>query len=173
MKFAVTWEVNKLHLWLFERGYREGKTDSTGCKFLENDSPSSFVQLELLFFKHTGERCKYRTGNDHHADGKNLLVIGLGGDVTKAHRGHASHREVQRGDVHGSPGRSRDQFRRGAGIGPQIAVRWLGDVRQLPQPRVLDSIVRVRPSYRVPLTQQPFLLLSSHLSLYHFTFSTL
>ena len=69
------------------------------------------------------ERCKYRTGNDHHADGKNLLVIGLGGDVTKAHRRHASHREVQRGDVHGSPGRSSDQFRRGAGIGPQIAVR--------------------------------------------------
>lgn len=64
-----------------------------------------------------------RTGDNHHADGEDLLVVGLRGDVPEPHRGHAGHREVERGDVHGPAGRAGDQFRRGARIGPQVAVR--------------------------------------------------
>ena len=40
------------------------------------------------------------TSNDHHADGEDLLVVRLGGDVAKADAGHAGHRKVQRGNVH-------------------------------------------------------------------------
>lgn len=98
-----------------------------------------------------------RTSNDHHADGKNLLVVGFSRNVSKTHGGHASHRKVKSSDIHRATWGARYQFGCGAGIGPQVAVRCLGNISQLPQPRILYPAVGVGSSYRVPLTQRDFL----------------
>lgn len=47
---------------------------------------------------------------DHHADGEDLLIIRLRRHVTKPHRGHASHGEVECCHIHSLPGWSIDQL---------------------------------------------------------------
>lgn len=39
------------------------------------------------------------TSNEHDTDGENLLRVGVGGDVPKAHTGQTAEGEVQRRDV--------------------------------------------------------------------------
>lgn len=39
------------------------------------------------------------TSNEHDTDGENLLWVGVGGDVPKAHTGQTAEGEVQRRDV--------------------------------------------------------------------------
>ena len=96
---------------------------------------------------------KFRTSNDHHADGEYLLVISFGRNVSKPHGSHTGHGEVQSCDIHRPTGWSSDKFWRSAGIGPQVAVRRLSNIGQFPQPRILYTGIRVRPSYRIPSTE--------------------
>ena len=83
------------------------------------------------------------TCDDHHADGEDLLVVGLGGHVAEADAGHARHGEVERGDVHGLPGGPPRQRRRHRLVRPDVLVRRLGDVGQLPQPAAVHTYIRV------------------------------
>lgn len=108
----------------------------------------------------------HSTCNDHHADGEHLLVVCLRGDIAEAnlwrereretewqkrfsnspkvflksslsHRCHARHGEVQRRHVHTLPGRAVDQLGTRV-VTPDVRVRRLRHIRQLPQPAVLD-----------------------------------
>lgn len=46
------------------------------------------------------------TPDEHGADGEDLLDVGVGAHVAKAHAGEAAEREVKRGDVGAAPGRA-------------------------------------------------------------------
>lgn len=95
------------------------------------------------------------TCNDHHANREDPLVIGFCGHVPEPHGSHARHREIKGGDVHRLPRRSVHQLRRIGVIGPHVRIRILGDVRQLPEPVVLDVVVGVRTPDGVPDAGQP------------------
>ena len=95
------------------------------------------------------------TSDNHHASGEDLFVVRLGGDVAEADARHARHGEVEGRHVHGLAGRTVDQFRRVALIGPDVGVRRLGHIGQFPEPTVLDAVVGVGPADRVPNAGQP------------------
>lgn len=92
---------------------------------------------------------------DHHANSEDPLVVGFSGDVAEPHGGHAGHREVQRCNVHRLLGGPVYQFRCAGVVRPHVRVGTLGDVGQLPEPTVLDAVVGVRSSYRIPNASQP------------------
>lgn len=95
------------------------------------------------------------TSDDHHAGGEYFLVVRFGGDVAETDAGHAGHGEVEGRDVHGLAGRPVDQLGRIALVGPDVGVRRLSHVGQLPEPAVLDAVVGVRAADRVPDAGQP------------------
>ena len=95
------------------------------------------------------------TSDDHHTGGEDFFVVGFCGDVAETDGRHASHCEIEGRDVHRLPGRPVDQLGRVAVVGPDVGVRRLGHVGQLPQPAVLDAVVGVRPADRVPDAGQP------------------
>ena len=93
--------------------------------------------------------------DNHNAGGEDLLIIRFGGHVAKSDAGHARHGEVERCDVHSLAGRTVDELGHVALIGPNISVRALRYVGQFPQPTVLDAVVGVGASDRVPDAGQP------------------
>ena len=57
------------------------------------------------------------TRDDHHAQGKSFLSVGVCSDVPESNRGHAGHREVERRQVGGEGGRApRDHCSVGRGV---------------------------------------------------------
>lgn len=95
------------------------------------------------FIGYGGKRHKTLTCNDHHADSKDPLVVRFGGHVSKAHRGHASHGEIECGNVHGFPGRSVNEFGRARVVRPHVRVRVLGNISQFPEPAVLHAVIGI------------------------------
>ena len=70
------------------------------------------------------------TSNYHHTDGENLLVVGLGCNVTEANAGHAGHREVERCNVHCRSFRSTIEFdASGHIVGPQMEWQLRGQTQ--------------------------------------------
>lgn len=84
-----------------------------------------------------------RTCNNHHADSEDLLIVRLRRDVAKPDGGHARHGEVERCYVHSLLAGSVDELQRVGAVGDDVGVGGLRDIGQLPQPRVLDPVVRV------------------------------
>lgn len=83
------------------------------------------------------------TCDDHHAYGEDLLIVCLCCHVAEPHRRHAGHGKVEGGHVHGLLARPIDKLRGVRAVGEYVGVWRLGDVGELPQPRVLDPVVCV------------------------------
>jgi len=98
---------------------------------------------------------KCLTCDYHHADGEYLLIICFCGHISKANARHTCHGEVQCSDIHRFAGWSVDELRQVGVIGQGIRVRRLRHIGQFPQPRILEPIISIRASYRVPDARKP------------------
>ena len=108
----------------------------------------NLIQLTLLFTRDSVALVDPLTGNDHHADGEDLLVVRLSRHVAEAHRGHAGHGVVEGRHVHRLPARAAQEldvrYRLVVLVErDRLGVRLLADVGQRVQPPVLDPVDQV------------------------------
>ena len=136
------------------------KINSYVCEclnLLQSCGQETIIKTILFFsgFRFPVSCFRFHTCDDHHADGEDLLVVSLGGDVAKADGGHARHGVVQRRHVHRFSARPAHEL----DVGDRfvvlverdcLRVRLLADVRQRVQPTVLNPVDQVGVADGIP-----------------------
>lgn len=104
-------------------------------------APPSLLVLKMIKLKFLDNTC-----NNHHANRKNPLVVSFCRHIPKTHRSHTRHRKIQRCHIHRLPRGAIYKLRCAGVVRPNVRIRILGDIGQLPKPIILNVVIGVGAS---------------------------